>query len=127
MVIMHDYQKKLLKAFSTADTKIVMNMSRQTGKSQIANWEQIRAELNELYKLEIDTGTVYGQQYHCVKPMGWMWRDFEWCDLEEWCTQTFGPTPKNGTWTPDQRWYVNNERFWFKNQKDRDWFVLKWS
>jgi hypothetical protein len=106
---------------------VAMMSGRRLGKTQMANWEQIRAELNELYRLEIDTGTVYGQEYYTVMPKGWMWRDFEWNDLREWCDETFGPTPADGIWTPDQRWYVNSERFWFKNQKDRDWFVLRWS
>lgn len=33
----------------------------------------------------------------------------------------------DGVWTPDQRWYANNAKFWFRNPKDRDWFVLRCS
>jgi len=44
-----------------------------------------------------------------------------------WCVETFGPTTDDGVWTPGQRWYVNNARFWFKDVKDRDWFILRWS
>jgi hypothetical protein len=25
------------------------------------------------------------------------------------------------------RWYMNNRKFWFKTEKDRNWFMLRWS
>ena len=51
----------------------------------------------------------------------------KWQDMIEWMVKTFGPTAKDGVWTADQRWYANNAKFWFRNAKDRDWFVLRWS
>jgi hypothetical protein len=45
----------------------------------------------------------------------------------EWMVNSFGPTHKDGVWTPNQRWYANNAKFWFRDAKDRDWFVLRWS
>jgi hypothetical protein len=51
----------------------------------------------------------------------------EWHEMVAWCVATFGPTAKDGVWTPKQRWYVNNAKFWFKEAKDRDWFILRWS
>jgi hypothetical protein len=51
----------------------------------------------------------------------------KWSDMMEWMVNSFGPTHKDGAWIPDQRWYVNNAKFWFRNAKDRDWFILRWS
>jgi hypothetical protein len=78
------------------------------------------------HKLELSEGTVYGAKYLTVHPNnGWHWNE-----MMEWMIATFGPsgTPENpGCWTPDQRWYANNAKFWFRNEKDRTMFILRWS
>jgi hypothetical protein len=81
------------------------------------------------FQLVYDTGTVLGQTYYTIQPLGWAWTfdNIEWHHMVAWCVETFGPTSKDGVWTPDQRWYVNNAKFWFKEAKDRDWFTLRWS
>jgi hypothetical protein len=81
------------------------------------------------FQLVYDIGTVLGQTYYTVQPLGWAWTfdNIEWHHMVAWCVETFGPTSKDGVWTPDQRWYVNNAKFWFKEAKDRDWFTLRWS
>jgi hypothetical protein len=76
----------------------------------------------------LSEGTVYGSRYHCVEPIGG-----SWIDMETWCLDTFGNTgsiwqaTKNLTPEPHERWYANNRKFWFKQVKDRDWFILRWS
>ena len=76
------------------------------------------------FYLEYSTGRVFGHDYLTVAPMN---AEGMWSDMMEWMVETFGPTAKDGVWTADQRWYVNNAKFWFRDQRDRDWFVLRWS
>jgi hypothetical protein len=76
------------------------------------------------FYLEYSTGTVFDQKYLTVAPMN---AEGKWGDMMEWMINSFGPTHKDGAWIPNQRWYVNNAKFWFRDQKDRDWFVLRWS
>ena len=76
------------------------------------------------FYLEYSTGKVFGHDYLTVAPMN---AEGMWPDMMLWMITTFGPTAKDGIWTPDQRWYANNAKFWFRDQKDRDWFVLRWS
>jgi hypothetical protein len=79
------------------------------------------------FYLEYSTGTVFGKEYLTVAPMN---AEGMWSDMMAWMVDSFGPsgTPENpGCWSLDQRWYANNARFWFRDQKDRDWFVLRWS
>ena len=76
------------------------------------------------FYLEYSTGKVFGREYLTVAPMN---AEGKWSDMMEWMVTTFGPTAKDGVWTADQRWYANNAKFWFRDQKDRDWFVLRWS
>jgi hypothetical protein len=76
------------------------------------------------YYLEHGRGTICGQEYLSVAPMN---ADGQWHDMMEWMVNSFGPTPFDSIWMPDQRWHVNNAKFWFRDAKDRDWFVLRWS
>ena len=82
--------------------------------------------------LEQNEGRVHGARYYTVAPVfkfgeGHGWYNQHWNDMENWCKKTFGDTPKDGVWTPSARWYANNARFWFRDQKDLDWFVLRWA
>ena len=76
------------------------------------------------YYLEYGTGKVYGHDYLTVAPMN---AEGKWSDMMTWMVTTFGPTAKYELRPADQRWYANNAKFWFRNAKDRDWFVLRWS
>ena len=75
------------------------------------------------------TGTVYGKQYYTISPPMF---ESNWPDMELWCEETFGPTGslwkerKNLTPEPNQRWYANDSKFWFLEEKDLNWFVLRW-
>ena len=46
-------------------------------------------------------------------------------DMRDWCNATFGPKPY-GEYYGD-RWMVSNKTFWFKNERDRTLFLLRWS
>jgi hypothetical protein len=76
------------------------------------------------------SGTVYGKRYYTIAPP--MWKS-DWPAMELWCRETFGPTGslwkerKNLAPEPNQRWYANNSKFWFLDEKDLNWFVLRWS
>jgi hypothetical protein len=78
------------------------------------------------HDLKLDEGRVYGARYLTVHPEnGWHWNE-----MMAWMVETFGPsgTPENpGCWSPNQRWYANNAKFWFRNEKDRTMFILRWS
>lgn len=79
------------------------------------------------FYLEYSKGTVFGHEYLTVAPMN---AEGKWSDMMAWMVEIFGTsgTPENpGCWSPDQRWYVNNAKFWFRNEKDFNWFVLRWS
>lgn len=84
-------------------------------------------------KLEVDEGRVFGARYYIVHPIPeWDpsgdWGGIDtWHEMVEWMVETFGPTPLDGIWTPSARWYANNARFYFRNERDRDWFLLKWA
>jgi hypothetical protein len=110
---------------------LIQVTGRGTGKSVMNTtafkrmWDDIHARPVE--DLLLSEGTVYGSRYWTVEPQGG-----NWLDMETWCLDTFGPTgsiwseAKNLTPEPHKRWYANNRKFWFKQEKDRDWFILRW-
>ena len=103
---------------------------RNTGKSALSNqafqrlWDDLHRRPVE--DLKLSEGTVYGKQYYCVEPVGG-----NWMDMEVWCMDTFGG-PGDKIWgeekapQPSRRWYMNNRKFWFRDELDRMVFVLKW-
>ena len=104
----------------------IMAMGRQSGKSTIVkDWAKTLRGFTEGFRLELTEGTVFGQTYYCVEPQGWIWKDFEWKDMVAWCEETMERQPD--TITPNLRWYVNGGQFWFRSQKDRDWFIIRWN
>lgn len=95
---------------------------RDLGKSE--SWEKYYREffVRPLESITQDTGTVYGETYTTCEPIGG-----NWMAMEDWCTETFGPTGVNGVWFPDERWYANNRKFWFKNPEDAMMFIMRWN
>ena len=72
-------------------------------------------------------GTVYGELYYTVAPpmAGVPWRE-----MAEWCRDTFGASTGSiwSAWQePSERWYANNSKFWFREEADLSWFLLRWS
>jgi hypothetical protein len=99
----------------------------RAGKAMAADIDrQVLISMGHVFDfyLEQSTGTVFGYKYLPVAPMN---AEGKWHDMMAWMIETFGPTAKDGVWTADQRWYANNAKFWFREAKDRDWFVLRWS
>lgn len=89
-------------------------------------------------ELRVSEGRVYGSRYYTVEPeICWDptndWGSIlAWMDLEKWCTATFGEVGSiwetGETKNPPvaQRWYMNGAKFWFREKKDLEWFILKW-
>lgn len=85
--------------------------------------------------MKLDSGTVYGKKYHTVQPVfeahPQTWFRKEWEEMEDWCVQTMG-IPGNiwadsGSPKPNHRWYMNDSRFWFRDETDLIMFMIRWS
>ena len=105
--------------------KLTISMARQSGKSTIVkNWAKTLEQFTQGFRLELSEGTVFGQKYYCVEPLGWIWREFEFKDMQAWCEATMGREPDSIT--PNLRWYVSGGQFWFRDEADRTMFALRW-
>lgn len=78
-------------------------------------------------ELILSEGRISGARYYTVEPNPPPNLVYTtWLKMQSWATATFGELPENGVWTPGARWYVNNGKFWFRERKDLEWFLLKW-
>lgn len=80
-------------------------------------------------QLFVEEGTIYGVKYQIVSfQNSWInWGEWpEWEQMFQWCEHAFGATPEDGFWTPGERWYANDRKFWFKNPEDLSLFLLRW-
>ena len=126
-----DWQMNVLnKLQGIKPSQLTMTMSgRHLGKSHLTNqaflrlWDDIHNRPVE--RLILSEGTVYGSSYYCVEPVGG-----SWTEMELWCMQAFGETTGSiygeNVPEPAQRWYMNNRKFWFRDDADRLMFVMKW-
>jgi hypothetical protein len=131
---MHNWQIDLLDKMTKYKGKGVVQITgRQTGKSYFSA-QALKRLMDDLMLIPItdlvlSEGKVYGSRYYCVEPVGGNWRE-----MEDWCIQTCGETTgsiwaeevKKTTPMPGERWYANNRKFWFREEKDRTMFLLKW-
>ena len=104
----------------------VMMASRKIGKSQLSQlWNDIY-ETKPVSDLILSEGTVYGATYYCVEPVGGSWPE-----MVAWAKTTYSDPAEvweahNFMWPDCGRWYMNDRKFWFRDEKDRTMFILKW-
>ncbi len=109
---------------------VIQITGRQTGKSAFSA-QAFKRLFDDIYSQPItdillNEGKIYGARYYTAEPVGGNWRE-----MEAWCTEIFG-SGSRAIWgekkapEPAQRWYMNDRKFWFRDEKDRMIFVLKW-
>jgi hypothetical protein len=47
----------------------------------------------------------------------------EWLEMNVWMLEIFG----NTDWSVNGRWVGSNQKYWFRDERDRTMFLLKWS
>ena len=127
---MENWQLELLEKMQKYKGRGAIQMTgRQAGKSAFSA-QALQRMMDDLYSqpisdIKLSEGKVYGARYYCVEPIGG-----NWIDMETWCVETFGSSGDSiwGSDIPEPacRWYANNRKFWFRNEADRDLFLLRW-
>lgn len=132
---LHPWQEKFLMSIESGGVKpgemTIMMSSRQAGKSVFTQQaiDRLMRDLNSqpISELVLNEQPVHGAKYHTVEPIGG-----NWLEMEDWCYRSFGEPgdmwdSEDWCWPETARWLMNNRKFLFRNQKDRDWFLIRWS
>lgn len=131
---MYPWQRELLERIEGGvkpGEMTIMMSGRRVGKSQFSAqafkrlWDDIYKE-RPVTDLILTETRVSGSRYYCVEPEGG-----NWAEMSAWCRKTFGDpgdmwNAHDWVWPENARWMENNRKFWFRNLKDRDWFIIKW-
>lgn len=134
MADLYPFQQQLLNKLVSGGIKpgemMIMSSGRRAGKSHFTAQaiKRLMDDLNNrpVEDLVLTEGRIHGARYYCVEPVGG-----NWLDMEAWSIKTFGVPgdtwPKDDfNWPDNMRWAMNNRKFWFRNERDRDWFIIKW-
>ncbi len=134
-MILYPWQQQIFDQITSSGIKpkeiLVMTAGRSVGKSMFSA-QALKRMMDDINSRPVEDillseGKVYGSRYYTAEPIGG-----NWPEMEAWCYKTFGDDV-SPIWgadkapEPAQRWYKNNRKFWFREQKDRDWFILRWS
>lgn len=123
------WQKDLLDKMAQYKGKGVVQITgRQMGKSALNALNRLFQDVysQPLIDIRLSEGKVYGARYYTAEPLGG-----DWHEMERWCVEMFG-SAEHSIWAenkapePEQRWYANNRKFWFRSEMDRTIFILKW-
>jgi hypothetical protein len=93
-----------------------------------AKWVDELADIKDTFARltmkRLDVGCADNQPRwpYWVKPCNYSRK--EWDDMGVWMIKTFG----NGDWmTEHGRWVGSDRKYWFRNEADRTFFILRWS
>lgn len=134
MTELHKWQLDLIDNMTKYKGRGSIQMTgRGVGKS-LFSAQALKRLMEDLYNrpvedLVLSEGKVFGARYYCVEPVGG-----NWLEMEAWAIQVYGEPAevwnvgKNEEfiWPDCGRWYKNDRRFWFRDEKDRTMFLLKW-
>ena len=73
-------------------------------------------------RLETGKAVLQPDWPYWVQPLGY--DKFEWAEIDKWIRETMGDT----NWgTHNGRWVGSDRKYWFRNEADRTFFILRWS
>lgn len=133
------WQEKVLMDIESGGFKpgemAVMMSGRRLGKSVFTQQaiDRLIRDLNNrpVEELVLGEERFAGARFYTVEPVGG-----NWMDMEVWCIKTFGPSAEvwdlkssntEFMWPVVGRWYKNNRKFWFRKERDRTMFIMRWS
>lgn len=135
MIKVEPWQLDILSKMSAArpgEIKI-MTSGRRVGKSMFTA-QALKRLMEDIQNRPVEDmvlseGKVHGSRYYCVEPVGG-----NWIEMERWTKKLLGEAGEiwnvKGSdefgWPESARWYMNNRKFWFREEKDRTMFLLKW-
>jgi len=73
-------------------------------------------------RLEIGYAEIQPKYPYWVKPLNYS--ADEWLDMSDWITETIGESDWSSA---NARCIGSNQKLWFRDERDRTMFILRWS
>lgn len=130
---MYPFQKDLLDKINSGGFKAgqmsIISAGRGVGKSLLTQQtiDRLMQDLNSrpIEELVLGDRRIHGSRFYTVEPVGG-----NWLDMQQWAQDTYGE-PSHLWVSPDDlvqcRWFANDRKFWFRNERDRTMFIMRWS
>jgi hypothetical protein len=102
--------------------KRAMAAGRQFGKTDITN--MATRWIDEINVKRLETGYADNQPNwpYWVRPHNY--DEKEWYDMDKWLINIMG----DSNWHKENApWVGSNRKYWFRNEADRTFFILRWS
>ena len=98
-----------------------MSNSELTAKWVVELADQWITELN-MKRIETGYAEIQPQCPYWVRPHNYSSED--WHKMGQWVVETFG----HSDWSEkDAPWVASNYKYWFRDERDRTLFILKWT
>jgi hypothetical protein len=130
---LQSWQEEIINGMAQGHEIKIMMSGRQIGKStinqQIAAYKRMMQDImnRPVEDIVLAERKVHGARYYTAEPVGG-----NWLEMESWALDTYGTPgeiwPKEDfAWPECPRWMMNDRKFWFRNEKDRTLFIMRWS
>lgn len=130
---MQPWQEKLLidiESFGIKPGEMKIMMSgRGVGKSVVQAYSRLWEDLSKrpIEDIVLAERRVHGARFYTAEPIGG-----SWLEMETWAMDTYGGPGEfwsrhDFAWPECPRWFMNDRKFWFRNERDRTLFILRWS
>ena len=101
--------------------KRAMAAGRQFSKTEILDVRRWIDEIN-VKRLETGYAEIQPKYPYWVRPHNYPSKD--WHEMGQWMVETFG----DSDWSEENPlWVGSNQKYWFRDEADRTFFILRWS
>ena len=99
-------------------------INNQVTAKWVDELEVIKETIAQLTMKRIDVGYADNQPRwpYWVKPCNYSYRELS--DIDSWMREIFGDTDWS---TPGGVWVGSDRKYWFRDESDRTFFILRWS
>jgi len=131
---MHSYQKQIFEQIADDSgvkpgEVILMTAGNGEGKTILKVQQALDRLIRDLNSRPIEELVLReqrfrGARFYTVEPIGGNWQE-----MYEWTKNVFGTVsdPWDFKMPSVGRWYANDRKFWFRNERDRTMFIMRWS
>jgi hypothetical protein len=130
---LQSWQEEIINGMAQGHEIKIMMSGRQTGKTTYSQQVQLYKRMMQdimnrpVEDIVLAERRIHGARYYTAEPVGG-----NWLEMETWALDTYGNPgeiwpEEEFIWPECPRWMMNDRKFWFREERDRTLFILRWS